>query len=54
MLWFKIGLIVLIGLSVASNIAKANGWRPEPSAAGTYAFCAVLDTLMVIGIWVWL
>ncbi len=54
MTWFVIFLAVNFGLGACLQIAKASGWRPQPSGAGTYAFVAMTDALIMLGILVWL
>lgn len=52
--WFKILLLVLFGLSVITKIARTSGWKPKPTTnVGWWAFFAVVDTLIFLGIWVW-
>ncbi len=53
--WFKILLLVIFGLSVVLKIARASGWQPKSTLnTGWYAFFAVVDTLIFLGIWFWL
>lgn len=53
--WFKILLLVICGLGVINSIVRASGWQPKPiKNAGWWAFYAVVDTLVFLGIWFWL
>lgn len=54
MFWFKILLMVIVGANVIYEIARAGGWEPEPPRASAHSIAAVLFTLLVVGIWVWL
>lgn len=54
MLWFKILLMVIIALTIINDTAKAGGWQPEAPSPLVYAISAVLETLLIVGIWVWL
>ena len=51
--WFRILLLVWIGLGIIEFIAKSGGWRPKVVSWG-YAFDAVITTLFFVGIWLWL
>lgn|GEM_PF-5731855 len=52
MSWFKVILLVTFGLDAIVRIAQSGGWRPELKD-WAYAGTAVLDTLIFIGIWLW-
>ena len=54
MLWFKILLMVIIAFNIIIHTARAGGWQPEPPSPLACAISAVLETLLVVGIWVWL
>lgn len=54
MSWFKIVLLVFLSMELIECIAKAGGWKPEYKATASYAFLAVIMTLLVVGVWFWL
>lgn len=52
--WFKILLLVIYGIGVVEKIIQASGWQSKPLSSGWYAFGAVTNTLIFLGIWFWL
>ena len=55
MLWFKILLMVLLSLGVIGDVLRAGGWKPElKHPITTNTICAILRTLLVVGVWCWL
>lgn len=55
MLWFKWVLFALFVSSGVINLSHCReSYQPEKSSYWIYGLVAVLDTLVAIGIWVWL
>ncbi len=53
MSWFKILLLVLFGMGTLHEIVKSGGWRSE-TKNWEHAVNAVINTLLFVGIWLWL
>ena len=53
-MWLAYVLFALFVVHTIICIARAAGWNPDPISPGVAAFCAVLNALTAVGIWVWL
>jgi len=51
--WFRIFLLVTMGLSAVTHLAKLGGWRPEWSPLDA-AMSLVICVIAFVGVFVWL
>ena len=51
--WFRIFILVVMGLSAISHMAKLGGWRPEWHPIDA-AIDLVICVIVFVGVFVWL
>ena len=52
--WFKICLLVFIGIDIPIRLAILNGWKVERASPFALGLGITIDLLIFLGVWFWL